>query len=404
MILKIAVRNLFRNKRRSLIVVSSVIAGVVSIILNNSFGNGVLNQMLVTQMSLHTSHIQIHKIGFNESRNLQSTIPDDSKVESVLRANKKIRHFSSRIFSFGLINSASSSSGAAIVGINTDREKEVTSISKLIVAGKYPKSGFRDVLIGKTMADKLEVNVGGKIVVVANSSDGNSKSELFRVSGIFKSGGSEFDNFHIYIPQEFADSLLELNGQHHEYALIANSLDDVSAIKKALSNELGSDYEVLTYKELLPLIVTYIEVYESTIIVFYIIIGMAVLFGIINSMLMSVFERVQEFGVLMAIGMKVQKIYAMVIIESLIIGIIGTFVGFVIGITIYAIVSNTGIDLRAFSESLNSVGINAIIYPELNFRIIINALIVMPITSVVGALYPAYKAIKLQPTDAMRYV
>ena len=404
MILKIARRNLWRNKRRSLILLSSVIAGVVALILNDSVGNGFVNQMLDNQINLHTSHIQIHKSGFNDNKMLNDVLPDNDKVIKALENNSSVTKFSRRTIAFGLINSANASSGVTIVGIEPDAESKITNISTSIIEGKYPQIGKRDVLIGKKMSDKLEVGIGDKVVVVTNSSDGNVKSELFRVSGIFKAGSSDFENAYIYIPEDFAESLLELEGKFHEIAIVTNSKEEIDIIKSDLSNALGKDYEVLTYRDLQPMLISYIEMYDKTKFIFYGIIGMAVLFGIINTMLMSVFERVQEFGVLMAIGMKVKKIYTMVLLESLVIGVVGSIIGFIIGIIIYSILAKTGIDMGAFSESLNSFGINAVVYPSINFALIRNSLLVMPLTSVIGALYPAYKAIKLLPTDAMRYV
>ncbi|MBX3045041.1 MAG: ABC transporter permease [Candidatus Kapabacteria bacterium] len=404
MIFTIARRNLWRNRRRTLIVISSVIAGVVAIILNDSVGNGIVSQMLDNQINLHTSHIQIHQNGFNENKSIQAVLPDPNFVEDILNQNSNIATYSKRTIAFGLLNSANSSAGATFVGIEPEAESKITSIKSSIIEGKYPEIGKRDILIGKKMAEKLEVEVGGKIVAVTNSSDGNVNSELFRVSGIFRAGSSDFENSNIYIPYDFAENLLELGGSFHEFAIVTNSKEDIEIIKTQLSDSLGDEYEILSYRDLLPLIVSYIEAYKSTIIIFYIIIGLAVLFGIINTMLMSVFERVQEFGVLMAIGMKNKKIYLMVVLESLVIGVIGSIFGFIIGMAIYLIISNTGIDLRAFSESLESMGLSAIIFPSVNLKLIINSMLVMPVTSVIGALYPAYKAIKLQPTDAIRYV
>jgi ABC-type lipoprotein release transport system permease subunit len=387
-----------------MIVLTSVIAGVVAIILNNSVGNGIVKQMLDNQINLHTGFIQIHSQGFSDNKDLVNTISNADKIEEILKSNSEITAYSKRIIAFGLINSANSSAGVNIIGIEPNKESKVTIIKKSILEGNYPRVGKRDVLIGKKMAEKLEVDIGDKIVAVSNSVDGTVNNELFRVCGIYCAGNSEFENTNIFIPFDFAAGLLGLEKSFHEFVIITKSADNVDDVKKEISKYIGKDYEVLTYRELLPLIVSYIEAYKSTIIIFYIIIGLAVLFGIVNTMLMSVMERIQEFGVLMAVGMKIKSIFAMVVLESLVIGIIGSIIGFSIGIVIYMIINSTGIDLRAFSESLNNLGLNAMIYPQIDLQLVINSMLVMPITSVIGSLYPAYKATKLMPTDAMRYV
>jgi len=146
------------------------------------------------------------------------------------------------------------------------------------------------------------------------------------------------------------------------------------------------------------------EVYQSSIFIFYAIIGIAVLFGVVNTMLMSVFERVPEFGVLIAIGMKRGTLFRMVLGESLVLGILGSIIGSVLGLLIYLPFAKSGIDLSSFSEGMSMMGLDAIIYPSVNPMMFLNSTIVMPLTAVIGAVYPAYKAIRLQPTEAMRHV
>ncbi|MDT3739899.1 MAG: FtsX-like permease family protein [Candidatus Kapabacteria bacterium] len=404
MMLKIIWRNIWRNKRRSLVMLSSVIVGVIAIILNDSFGNGFVEQMLTSQINKHTSHIQIHKTGFVDNITISSVIPDINKAETVLKNNPSVVRYSKRIITFGLVNSANSSSGVNIVGIQPGTESQITVMKKSVIEGKYPESGKRDILIGSKMADKLEVGIGGKLVVVANSAQGTVNSELFRVSGIYKSGHSDFDNSYIFVPADFANSLLELNGNIHEFAIITNSIENIEQTKREIAEALGSGYEVLSYKDLLPMIVSYMEVYQSSIFIFYAIIGIAVLFGVVNTMLMSVFERVPEFGVLIAIGMKRGTLFRMVLGESLVLGILGSIIGSVLGLLIYLPFAKSGIDLSSFSEGMSMMGLDAIIYPSVNPMMFLNSTIVMPLTAVIGAVYPAYKAIRLQPTEAMRHV
>lgn len=404
MMTKIIWRNIWRNKRRSLVVLSSVIIGVIAIILNDSFNNGFIDQMLSTQINLHTSHLQIHKKGFQDNQNIQNFIEYRELVKKTLEANQDIQHYSLRIISFGLVSSANSSSGVTIIGVDPDKEKNITIIRKSIIDGKYLEKGKRDIVIGKKMAEKLEVGIGDKIVAVSSSTDGSIGSELFRVSGIYRAGGSEAENLYIYIPIDFADKLLGMDGKINEAAVITKNIEDIDKIQINLSKSLGTNYEILTYKELLPLIISLIETSESSVYFFWIIIGLAVIFGIINTMLMSVFERINEFGVLLSIGMKKGKLFRMVIGESLFLGIIGSIAGTALGLLIYLPFAKTGIDFSTFSEAMSKMGLNSIIYPSINPKMLIISLLVMPVTTVIGAIYPAFKAVRLQPSEAMRHV
>ena len=173
---------------------------------------------------------------------------------------------------------------------------------------------------------------------------------------------------------------------------------------RQLVQELGSGYEVLTYKQLLPLLVMQVDVYKETIFIFYAIIGIAMMFGIINTMLMSVFERIHEFGVLMAVGMKNRRLFVMILLEAFLLGISGTVIGAVIGYLIYLPLADSGINLSAFADGLNSIGSGSVIYPILTPESIVSAIFVIPAIAVLGAIYPALRAARLDPITAIRHV
>ena len=140
----------------------------------------------------------------------------------------------------------------------------------------------------------------------------------------FKTASSEFDKMAIYIPAATEQEMLNIGDKYYEYAIITKNYDDVDRVQKNLWEKLGNDYEVLSYKDLLPMLIYQVELYKETMWILNLIIGLALIFGIINSMLMSVFERIREFGVLMSIGMKNSRIYLMIVTEAFIIGIVGT--------------------------------------------------------------------------------
>jgi len=198
--------------------------------------------------------------------------------------------------------------------------------------------------------------------------------------------------------------MLALRGQVSEFALITSDLERLPAIQKTLKEQLGEKYEVYTYGEIVPLLLAVVDMYDQSMAIFYAIIGIALIFGIINTMLMSVFERIHEFGVLKAIGMPDSRLLMMVLLEALHLGVIGTALGFAIGYVLYIPLSHTGLDLRMFSEGLRSFGVGAIIYPVLTWGSVANALLIIPFISVLGALYPALRAAHLTPVSAIRHV
>ena len=404
MLLKLAWRNIWRNKRRSLIVLGSVVVGMVAIVLTDGLSNGMMGQMLFNQIGLNIAHIQIHKKGFNNNKIVKNYIPDYKKVENFLNNDPSVKAYSKRVFASGILSSANNSSGVMIYGIDPAEEAKVSVIKSSIIEGKYLGSGKREILLGKKLAEKLGVGIGDKVVAMANTLSGDIGSDVFRVEGIFQTSSSEFDKMAIYVPAGTEQEMLGLGDRYHEFAIITNNYKQVTKIKNQLEASLGGKYEVLSYRDLLPMLIYQMDLYRESMMILNIIIGLALIFGIVNTMLMSVFERIREFGVLMAIGMKNSRLYMMVLFEAFIIGIVGTFVGLALGLLLDIPLAHSGIDLSMFSVGLEAFGVGSVIYPVLSVGNIINTVIFMPFVAVLGALYPAYKAVKLEPIYAINYV
>ncbi len=404
MLLKLAWRNIWRNKRRSIIVLISIVVGLTAIVLTDGLSNGMIRQMLFNQVNLDISHLQIHKAGFNSNKVIKNFIPDYQHVESILKSNPEVAAYSKRVFATGILSSANNSSGVIIYGIDPEEEARVSIIKSSIVEGKYLSGSKREIIIGKKLAEKLGVDVGDKVVAMSNTLKGDIGSDAFRVAGIFQTANSEFDKMTVYIVAGAEQEMLNTGDNYHEFAVILKDYNNVTSIKSKLESALGSRYEVFTYKDLLPLFIFQMDLYKESMMILNIIIGLALIFGIVNTMLMSVFERIREFGVLMAIGMRNSKLYLMILFEAFMLGILGTLVGLVCGLLLDIPLAHSGINLSLFATGLESFGIGAIIYPVLSVGNLINAALFMPFVAVLGALYPAYKAIKLEPIYAINYV
>ena len=404
MLAKIAWRNIWRNTRRSAIVMLSVIVGVVALIFTDGLTNGMIRQMLFNQISSNIAHVQIHGKGFFDNKIVQNLIPDKEKAEKALEENPEVKAYSERVVAYGLLSSATNSSGVYINGVNPEEESKVSIIKESIIEGNFLNEGEREIVLGKKLADKLDVGLGDKVVAMSNTPEGDIGSELFRISGIFETFSSDFDKSYIYIPIGTAQRMLNVGNKIHEIAVVLNEYQKAEDVQKIIKNELPDSYEVLSYQDILPLLLMQMDLYQESMLIINLIIGLALVFGIINSMLMAVFERINEFGVLMSIGMKNYKIFLMVIYEALFIGVIGTIAGTIFGVLIHIPLSIYGIDFSVFSESLSSLGVGSIIYSDISYTNLISLLVMIPVISVVGAIYPAYKAIKLEPVYAIRYV
>ncbi|MDE3057495.1 MAG: ABC transporter permease [Bacteroidota bacterium] len=401
---KIAWRNILRNKRRSLILIISIMIGVIAMILTDAFSVGMMQQMLTNQIGADAGYIQIHKSGYQANPSLKNSIADAGLIRAVLAKEQSSCNVSERLRTLGLVSSASNSAGVAIVGIIPGEEKKVTTIHKYIVKGNYLSENTDEILLSTATAEKLRVELGDKVVIMASRLDGSVGSEACRVAGIFETYDSGFDQTHVYIPLRTAQQMLGVPDRISEFVINPYDTKQTDLIALRLASALPHDDEVLTYKHMLPVLVMQIQVYDETIYIFYAIIAFALLFGIINTMLMAVMERTHEFGVDMAIGMSNKRIFTMILTEAIYLGIIGTAVGIAVSCAIFIPLSHSGWNLATFSESLNSLGIGTTIYPILTASSLINTVLIIPISATIGAMYPALRAMKLQPVEAIRTV
>ena len=299
-------------------------------------------------------------------------------------------------------SSATTSTGLRIVGINPANEKTVTTIYKRIVAGNYFKEKKKNqILIGKKLADDLGISEKSKIVLSFQDFEGNIIYGAFRVSGIFETESSVFDKMNVFLEENDLFSLLNVEPVYHEVAIRLNSVQNVDSVHANLSNEL-SDLSVKSWKELAPELKLMDEMIGLELNIFLAIILFALLFGITNTMLMSVMERVREFGVLMAIGMKRRRVFAMIIIETILLSLVGGVIGMILASISITLVGDVGINLSAFTEGFTAYSISPVLYPILPISFYTSITLMILITAIFSAFYPAIKAIKLKPAQAIR--
>ena len=404
MLWKIAWRNLWRNKRRSVIILISIVVGVVALVISDTLYTGMMNQALTNGIGLHVGHIQIHRKGYHDNPSVKLTIDRPAEVEAVLKNDPAVLHYSPRVLTFGILSSSYNSSGVNIVGVQPETERQVTLIHKFIIKGRYLDGDPREVLVSEEIARKLEVDLGDKVVAMASRKDGSVGSDVFRITGIYRSFSAEHDKVTIYVPLAAAQRLLGLDGAVSEIVVTIRDVHAATAVRDRLRQKLPAAYEVLSYRDAVPLLVYESEMFSEWMWIYYLIIGIALIFGIVNTMLMAVFERIQEIGVLKAIGMPDGKVMGMIVLESTILGLVGTALGMGIGLLIYWPLTHTGVDLSIFSASLATFGVGAVIYPAFELRILISVLVSVPVVAVVGALYPAFKAVRFEPVEAMRFI
>jgi ABC-type lipoprotein release transport system permease subunit len=390
-----------------LLTIMTIALGLTFNILMRGIGDGFHEQMVDNSVRAHMGHLQIHERGYHDDPGLNKDLPHPEEVERVLGEMPNLRGYSLRVLGDGLASTAENSAGVSIVGINPNQERTVTTIDRSIYEGEYLASGMkRPILMGDRLARVLRVEVGEKVVLLVQAADGSMGAEQYRVVGTFRSGSPELDRGVVYLLQHDAQSLFALEGRISEAVVLLNSSRDVPGAQQSLSGALaGRPVEVLSWEEVEPFLKQFIDLDDAFFYIIVLILFVVISVGILNTIMMSVFERVREFGVMMALGMKPRQIVRLVIQEAAFLGLVGIAVGGLLGSATTLAFAASGMDLSGYAEGAAAIGMTStVVYPKLTTaNVVLSNLSVLAVVMLV-ALYPALRAARLQPVEAIRHV
>lgn len=403
MIWSVSWRNIWRNRTRSLVIITAIALGVFAGVYTIAFMLGWVNQRIESVINTEISHIQVHQAQYLETYEVHDFIPDVKSLQNETLKNPEVKAVSSRVIATCMIASAETGAGVQLVGIDPENEKQVTNLYTKVVDGAYFEGvKSNPIVIGEKLAQKLKVKVRSKIVVTITEMDGTITGGAFRVAGIYKTANTAYDEMKAFVKVDDLRNLLKINERAgHEIAILLheNNMED------PVLNKLKSSYpelQILKWTEILPDMKMMTESMNLMMYIFVGIILLALGFGIVNTMLMVILERVKELGMLMAVGMNKVRVFSMIVLETVFLSLTGGIVGIVLALILTALTARTGLNLSMWAEGLNSLGYDAIIYPAIGFKDVIVVSILVVLTGILSAIYPARKAIHLNPAEALR--
>ncbi len=401
--IKIALRNIARNKIRSVITLAAVSAGLGALIFLNAFVDGGNAQMINNYTDLVTSHIQIHKKGFHKNMGLDKSISNPGKIESALQSAAGVKTYTRRIKEFVLISSRKKSSGILLVGINPEREKKVTTMHKR-VKGEFLNQD-NQIILGKDLFDILEVTKKDEIVIMTQAADGSLAADKFVVAGSLTTGAGETDRTIALITLNKAKELLVMPDKISEFAIRTDNVYGVDNTAGNLRHTINNpDYEILTWKEIDPLVLQWIEFNQTFVFVIMLVVLLVAIIGILNTLLMGILERIREFGVMLSLGTKRSQIMLIVSLESFFLGLTGAILGIIIGFCVTLYFGRYGIDLSHVGEAFKEFYVGTVIYPRIFWNNILVSSLSIFIISLLAGLIPAWKAANLKPTEAIHHI
>lgn len=399
----LAWRNIWRNKVRSLLIISSVALGLFAGIFVLALYEGMLRARVRTVIDREVAHLQIHHPKFKEDYDPAYVLGNRDSILQALSGVPAIRYVAWRSVTQAMLATATGSAGVQLFGVLPEDENRVSGLAGKLEEGSSLETARRNaILVGRKLADKMKLKLGSKVVLTFTDRDQNITAGAFRVAGIYKTDNAPLDETQVYVNHPTLNEYLAIGDSGHEVAVILDDDKLVEPVKQTLARLLPGQ-SIRTWKENSPetdYMVTSVDQFSYIIIV---IIMIALAFGIINTMLMAVLERTHEIGMLTALGMNRPRVFTLILTETILLTIAGVPIGFLVTLVTVGHFSNAGIDISSFSgAAMSGFGFSSMIYPEFPWRSIPTVLGIVAGTAVVSALFPSLRAIKLQPADALR--
>jgi ABC-type lipoprotein release transport system permease subunit len=400
-ILKMAFRDLGRNRRRSFFSALAVAGGLAMLILMSSVVAGEMGSALESAINLQTGHLQIRAVTYDENKSSlkwEDLVANPDEIATKIAALNQVKAATPRLYASGFLSSGTQSAGAKITGIDPLSPASVP-YREGIISGEYLNPDDRDaVLIGKPMAEKLKLKVGDNVSLSLNTADGNVQDQTFTIKGIYTTGTYGFDSGTVFLPLAKAQAMTQTENHASTIYVLLKDTAMTDSVVSLLS--VPSNLEIKTWKDLNALFVEYETFAQSYIAIFYMIILAISASVIINTLIMSVYERTREIGILSAVGMRGSRIMALFLAESSMLAVGGVIMGLIIGVlaTLYFNINGFYIG----NMGLNGMAIADTIYAKLTVDNLVNLTIMTFVVTMLAGLYPAVMASRMQPVEALR--
>ncbi|MBX9781747.1 MAG: ABC transporter permease [Chitinophagaceae bacterium] len=403
MIFIMAWRNIWRNKMRSIVIMLSIAIGLFAGIAVLALYKGMMKSRIRTTIDAEAGHIQVHDVNFKKDYEPKFTIVNGERVLNDIRKLPGVKTAAPRSVTKGMLATTTGSAGVQINGIIPEQEYEASQLKQKIIEGKvFDSAKKNEVMIGKKLANKMKLKTGSKLVLTFTDTSGSIVSGAFRVAAIYQSANAPLDERNVYVTMHDMNALLTTGNTFHEIVLLLKNDEDVPAVKQQLLQRFPA-YKIESWKEISPETDLLVKTTDQLSYILMTIIMFALAFGIINTMLMAILERTREIGMMVALGTNKVKIFLLVLLETIFLTLAGTPVGILIGWLATNYYSKHGLDLSGMGkEMMSSFGYSTVIYPEFPADKFLGVMLIVFITAILSCLFPAIKALRLKPVEALQ--
>jgi ABC-type lipoprotein release transport system permease subunit len=408
-LLQLGWRNIWRQKKRSWIVISSAVVGILGILFAMAFLNGFLGSMLDSSIESGLGHAQVRPAGYSAERKSKMILKNPGEILQQIRQGENLTFsYSPRFEREGFVRMGTEMRGVQVMGVDPEMEKRVSRFDQWLIEGNYlspkPSGLLKPCLIGKVNAQKFEVKVGDALVISIGDKEGNTSSVRAVVEGIFQSPVETIDKYTVLMKREDLSRMYGNKTDLISYIpFLAGSIEKTQSLKTRLKSVLkGTEAEVLTYRELQPSLTKMLDMSEQYIYIFYVILMLGFALILFDTIQISVMERTFEIGIMRAVGSSASFIFWMVLFESLLLAFFGCLLGLGIGSGITAVLESKGISLQYFSRGLEKMGGAAsTVYPYLTTQNLLTGFLLGLGAALVAGVYPSIRALKIKPVKAL---
>jgi ABC-type lipoprotein release transport system permease subunit len=403
-LLRIAYRNLFRNKQRFLITASAMVFAGFIMIFFLALMEGFIYIFERNIVQMNIGDIQVHAEGYRDDPDLYKRIePYDDLLTKLDKAGF---YAAPRLFGFGLAATGKSSTGVQIRGVDTIREPAVTEIDKYIMKGSYlDVDDPHGVVLGRSLARTLNVDIGDEVIIVGQTADGSMANDLYRVRGVFRAVGADVDGSGFFMTESAFRDLMMVPEGVHEIALMRKDQQEDLLVASERAIAIAEGYETKNWKELQPMIAEMLATTDASMVIFLFIFYGAVGMIVLNATLMSVFERIREFGVMKALGVSPFQIIFLILLESVFQVTFACFFALLFGIPVVYYYQEVGMDLSVFmgTATLGGVAFDPTWYCRIEPDTFTVPVFYMYVITAIAVIYPAIKAAVISPVKAIHY-
>ena len=404
MLLKLAWRNIWRNRRRTIITVASILFAVGLASFMESIQKGAWNNMINNVVNYYFGYVQIHQDGYWAEQSIDKAFELKGELLQIEEETPKVEAVLPRLESFALASAGNHTKGVLVVGIEPEAEHSMTNLRDRVTKGNYLDTDEEAVLLAEGIAETLQLGVDDTLVLISQGYHGVNAAGKFPIKGIVHFSSPELNKQMVYLPLATAQWFYGAEGLVTSLALKISDQDDIRPAVKAIKAKLpAEEYEVMDWQELLPDLVQAKELDSAGNYIVYFILYIIIAFGIFGTVLMMSKEREYEFGILIAIGMRRMKLATIIWLEVFMMGIVGALAGIAAAIPIVWHFHLNPMRLSgAYADSLEKFGFEPVFPADFKLEhFLLQALIVLIITTIV-AFYPVFKIRKLEPVEAMR--